>query len=278
MSAGSRALQLPCIPDDWDSLPSSVAKEVWFSCSPLLRQYGIIIFGDADYLRAPYPPRLTPRNAFHPEDQEDFIHRVSKSPRRILQFSFYTPTSYIGLDDRGRNVFIKAVKASLDEWRTIQYLSTTKHPWNRTVPRVSLITADKWVFIVQAYWGSLWDRPPWDSVSTRLRMARQLIEGLCFMHMHGVAHGDLHPGNIVCNHEDIQPPHTIWASGTAQPAFQSTFDYQLAFIDFECAVRFPLDAQSHTIKCESAPPIPFAPPECKADIEYDMFAADVYSI
>lgn len=89
---------------------------------------------------------------------------------------------------------------------------------------------------------------------------------------------DLHPGNIVCNHEDIHPPHTRWTSGTAQPAFQSTFDYQSAFIDFESAVRFPLDGHSHVSKCESAPPIPFAPPECKPDIEYDMFAADVYSL
>jgi hypothetical protein len=82
------------------------------------------------------------------------------------------------VDNRGRNVFVKAVDASSDEWRIIQYLSTKSaclDPWNQTIPRVFLIHTDKWVFIIQAYWGSLWAYPPWDSVATRLKMARQLV-------------------------------------------------------------------------------------------------------
>ncbi|KAJ7833685.1 hypothetical protein B0H14DRAFT_2591293 [Mycena olivaceomarginata] len=164
-----------------------------------------------------------------------------------------------------------------------------------------------------AYWGSLWDCPPWDSIPTRphigqavnrgkclsfgqhdIRLFGGCTKGLCFMHMHGIAHCDLHPGNVVCNHEDLHPPHTRWPPGTTQPAFQNTFNFQLAFIDFEAATRFPTQAQSHVGQLESAPPSPFSAPECQPAceeseteecatqeceiVEYDMFAADVYSL
>ncbi|KAJ7808020.1 kinase-like domain-containing protein [Mycena olivaceomarginata] len=290
-------VQVPAIADDWAMLGRDEAKAVWFACSAFLHQYGIILFGDPRYDLVPAAPRDPARNAFQPNDAEDFVHRVPKSPRRLRNMTFWMPTGHVGVDARGRNIFIKAVRASSEEWRIIKYLSTganRRNSWNRTIPQVSFIPANEWIFIVQAYWGSLWDCPPWDSIPTRLILARQLIEGLCFMHMHGIAHCDLHPGNVVCNHEDLHPPHTRWPPGTTQPAFQSTFNFQLAFIDFEAATRFPTQAQSHVGKLESAPPSPFSAPECQPaceeseteecatqeceTVEYDMFAADVYSL
>ncbi|KAJ7488506.1 kinase-like domain-containing protein [Mycena galericulata] len=279
--------RIPAIPDDWATLGSDEADAVWLACSDFLLQFGIILFGNPRYHQLPAPPRHAPRNPFQPNDDEDFVHRVPKSPRRLRNMSFCMATGYVGLDRRGRNIFIKAVRASSEEWRIIKYLSTRtnrQNSWNRTIPQVSFIPAKEWIFIVQAYWGSLWDCPPWDSIPTRLIMAKQLIEGLCFMHTHGIAHCDLHPGNVVCNHEDLHPPHTRWPNGTVQPAFQSTFDFQLAFIDFEAATRFPTRAQNHVGKLESAPPSPFAAPECQPpseecdSVQYDMFAADVYSL
>ncbi|KAJ7434816.1 kinase-like domain-containing protein [Mycena galericulata] len=268
---------VPSIPDDWDELPSDRATQVWLSCAHFLRQNGIIIFGHHNYFSVPGPPHPPPSSPFDPSDKEDFVHRVERSPRRVRHFVLQTPVTCIGLDNLGRNVFIKAVRASSTEWSIIKALSTSpRNSWNRTIPCVSIIHAKKWVFIVQAAWGTMWDHPQWDSVSTRLRMARQLIEGLCFMHTEGVAHGDLHPGNIVCNHEDIHPAHTRWPSGKPQPAFQSTFDYQLAFIDFEFAVRFT--AQNHIREFEQGPPDAFRPPECSDDAKYDVLAADIYSL
>jgi hypothetical protein len=74
------------VPDDWNSLPRPRAEEVWLSCAPFLHQCGIIIFGDPGYLQAPPPPKLPPSNAFDPSDEEDFVHRVEQSPRRVDHF------------------------------------------------------------------------------------------------------------------------------------------------------------------------------------------------
>jgi hypothetical protein len=71
--------------------------------------------------------------------------------------------------------------------------------------------AGEWVFIVQAAWSPLWDFPPFDTLQTRLEMARQVLEvifeffssdslpdpfsmklsvkGLAFMHENGIGHG-----------------------------------------------------------------------------------------
>jgi serine/threonine protein kinase len=93
---------------------------------------------------------------------------------------------------------------------------------------------------------------------------------------------DLHPDNILCNHEDR---HRVaqhkWEPGMTQPPFQSTFDCQLAFIDFGSAIRFPPNVSDHIVRNrDCAPPVSFRapeqPPNCHGP--YDIFAADVYSL
>ncbi|KAJ7831386.1 hypothetical protein B0H14DRAFT_2592698 [Mycena olivaceomarginata] len=177
----------PPIPDDWNSLARPRAEEA----SP--------------------PPKLPPSNAFDPSDkdsEEDFVHRVEQSPRWVDHFVPTTPTSYIDMDNRGRNVFVKAVGTSSDEWRIIQYLSTKSTSGLHRPGVLGILVGVSAV-----------------GRATHIRLQ------------------DLHPGNIVCNHEDTHPGHTICPVGTAQPAFQSTFDYQLAFIDFEAATRPPIDTR-----------------------------------
>jgi hypothetical protein len=96
----------------------------------------------------------------------------------------------------------------------MQFLSTGPlrvDPRNHTIPHVRILTSGDWVFIVQATWSPYWDDPPFDTLQTRLEMARQLLEvlrvffyqvtcflnhpvyiilkGLVFMHENGVGHG-----------------------------------------------------------------------------------------
>ncbi|KAJ6476852.1 kinase-like domain-containing protein [Mycena sanguinolenta] len=126
--------------------------------------------------------------------------------------------------------------------------------------------------ILQACWGTSAFSPPWDSLRTRLYLARQLLQGLTYMHKKGVAHGDVHPENIVCNHEDVR--FSI-KSGTK---FQSLFDFQLAFIDFENSVRVPAGSlQALAPVGAIRPPEPFAAPELVSSSHVDFFAADVFS-
>lgn len=62
--------------------------------------------------------------------------------------------------------------------------------------------------------------------------------------------------------------------------FHSTFDFQLAFIDFGSAVHFPLNASNHII-CDRdcVPPVSFGAPEQPPNCHdpYDIFSVDVYS-
>ncbi|KAF8194807.1 kinase-like domain-containing protein [Mycena galopus ATCC 62051] len=126
--------------------------------------------------------------------------------------------------------------------------------------------------ILQACWGAGAFSPPWDSFRTRLYLARQLLQGLTYMHMKGVAHGDVHPDNIVCNHEDIR------FSIKSGAQFQSLFDFQLAFIDFENSVRVPVGSlQAYAPVGEIRPPEPFAAPELVSNSHVDFFAADAFS-
>ncbi|KAJ7793740.1 hypothetical protein B0H14DRAFT_2622560 [Mycena olivaceomarginata] len=197
----------------------------------------------------------------------------------------------------GEKHFIKAVRASSEEWRIIKYLSTganRRNSWNRILG-VLVGLSSVGFYSDETHIGQAVNRGKCLSFGQHdIRLFGGCTKGLCFMHMHGIAHCDLHPGNVVCNHEDLHPPHTRWPPGTTQPAFQNTFNFQLAFIDFEAATRFPTQAQSHVGQLESAPPSPFSAPECQPAceeseteecatqeceiVEYDMFAADVYSL
>jgi hypothetical protein len=53
---------------------------------------------------------------------------------------------------------------------------------NHTIPHVRILVAGEWVFIVQAAWSPYWDLPPFDTLQTRLEMARQVLEVIfsCF--------------------------------------------------------------------------------------------------
>jgi hypothetical protein len=100
---------------------------------------------------------------------------------------------------------------------------------------------------------------------------------------------DIHTGNIVFNHSNRRPPeiHTSEQNTLIIP-FHSTFDCRMAFIDFECAVHFPVEngVESKFLRPNRVPPDHTAAPEqLKArdggnseGYGYDMFAADVFNL
>ncbi|KAK6977950.1 kinase-like domain-containing protein [Favolaschia claudopus] len=259
------------IPDNWAQLSIEQAKGVWDLCVPFLRQHGIILFGYPGYRSAPLPPRSNPRDAFHPSNYEDFVNRLpSPMYPRVTIYTPYSAITYAGIDAQGRNIFIKVVPQSSNEWRIIQYLSKIKHAWNHTIPLLSLLRAGKWVFIIQPLWDFGWDLPPCDTAGARLRMAKQLIEGLCFMHMCGVAHNDIHDRNILINHDNSRPLSLV--------GFRDSFKCQLAFIDFEFSFRFPKGSRNSVAPAQCMTPPNFCPPERVLHVPTDMFAGDVYSL
>jgi hypothetical protein len=68
-------------------------------------------------------------------------------------------------------------------------------------------------------------------------------------------------------------------SDTPIVPFHSTFDFRMAFIDFECAVQFERGAQP-LVRPNMVPPSHTAAPEQlkEGEEKYDMFSADVFNL
>ncbi len=201
-----------------------------------------------------------------------------------ISFRLQLPIGYFALDCQCHYIYIKVVPLSSSEWQIIQFLSTDPlraDIRNHTILNMSIIPAGEWVFFVQAFWYDNWVLPPFDTVNSRLKMSRQLLEGLAFMHEHGIGHGDIHPGNLLWNHDGtrgngvscfVEPGHI------AVP-FQSTFDVRFAFIDFGFLVRFDPGDTKHLAEPGHCPPDEFAAPEqFRTGEQYDLFALDVYNL
>ena len=67
------------------------------------------------------------------------------------------------------------------------------NPANHTIPQavVSILYhhAGETVFIVQAKWGAEWLWPRLETMDEHYLVAHQLLEGLAFIHLHGIEHG-----------------------------------------------------------------------------------------
>jgi len=191
---------------------------------------------------------------------------------------------YLAADSCCRNVFLEVVPTESPTFRILHLLSTNPlraDPRNHTIPCVKFIPAGHWTFISQACWGDTWSWPFFDSMNTRLEMARQLIEGVAFMHENQIGHGDIHTGNILFNHSNSRPKEMVSSGELNTPIvpFHSTFDFRMAFIDFECAVHFQRGIEP-LVRPNMVPPSHTAAPEQLKEGEetYDMFSADVFNL
>ncbi|KAJ7093370.1 kinase-like domain-containing protein [Mycena belliarum] len=102
---------------------------------------------------------------------------------------------------------------------------------NHTIPILDKIVTDDWTFIVMPYWPrSVQTCIPWEVEDYFSRLI-QALEGLCFMHRHGIVHRDISVGNMLLNVHSSVPG--VYSSFAAR-------NIALAFIDFGCAVRFPV--------------------------------------
>lgn len=84
------------------------------------------------------------------------------------------------------------------------------------------------------------------------------------MHKQRIAHLDIHSSNILANHVTNKP----------RTPFLRSFDFRLAYIDFEFSVRVP--RENPLVDVRALPPTYLGLPEVKArNSHVDPFAADV---
>jgi len=104
------------------------------------------------------------------------------------------PLCRMGVDSLGREVYIKVVQRKSHEWQIMEFLgSPMMRPdcTNHTIPIVSILCHHdgETVFIVQAKWGTDWYSSSIETMKELYAVTHQLLEGLAFMHRHGVGHG-----------------------------------------------------------------------------------------
>ncbi|KAJ7817047.1 armadillo-type protein [Mycena olivaceomarginata] len=105
----------------------------------------------------------------------------------------------------------------------------------------------------------------------------KLLEGLWFMHIHCIAHGDIHPKNILWNHETKRPRNVSRPTTTRKSPFHSRFDFRMAYIDFGCSMKFT-PGNRYLMNSGLRPPSEWAAPEQLHAEPYDVCAADVYML
>ncbi|KAJ7820825.1 kinase-like domain-containing protein [Mycena olivaceomarginata] len=103
-------------------------------------------------------------------------------------------------------------------------------PDNHTIPILDKIVTEEWTFIVMPYWPRPVHACIPAEVEDHFNRLTQALEGLSFMHRHGVIHRDISVGNMLLNvHYGV-------------PGVYSSFTRRgiaLAYIDLGCASRFP---------------------------------------
>ncbi|KIJ49236.1 hypothetical protein M422DRAFT_777720 [Sphaerobolus stellatus SS14] len=270
-------------PCNWLDLEEEDALKIWQHYEDFLFKHGYHIMGSSMYntlgtgvTKIP-PPAADP---FHPNDTEAFIHYYHpKDLRSTRTFSTWQPSVDIcfGIDGFQRQVVFKAVlhqSTELEVLRLLNSPSLRANKCNRVIPVLSFLKTHDFVIIVMPGWGFSWDAPPCGNMTTRGEMAIKFTECLEWLHQLGIAHGDIHPRNILISHADSRN----W-SALPENDFRQTSNIEYAFIDLGSAHIFTPGTPPIATPI-TTPPSPIHAPEQDAEgtKPIDVFAADVYNL
>jgi hypothetical protein len=139
------------------------------------------------------------------EDEDGWapLNRVKQSSTlsvdlELMRYIQLKPTMRRAVQSKGTEVVLKPLYPSSHELQILQHLHSIKSPYNHTIPLFAALEMNVGTFIV------LPDATPLDIGfkygmfrNNALDFSRQLVEGVAFLHFHGIAHLDIKPQNIV---------------------------------------------------------------------------------
>ncbi|KAJ6626384.1 hypothetical protein B0H10DRAFT_534680 [Mycena sp. CBHHK59/15] len=142
-------------------------------------------------------------------------------------------------------------------------------------PVLNFLETPFFVNVVMPAWGFDCNWPPCANMKTRGEMSIKLTECLQFLHENGIAHGDIHPHNILLSHADRRD----FDQAAPEREFRLTCDVEYAFIDLGSACLFGPGPRPN-VPPVTVPVQSIHAPEQKEDGEepIDVFAADVYTL
>ncbi|GBE83928.1 hypothetical protein SCP_0509870 [Sparassis crispa] len=231
-----------------------------------------------------------------------FTVPISATPPALESFGLYGDRSnfvssfspfaqlFAARDRLNRDVVIKVISKGTEganERRTLELLNSEplrSDPANTTVPVLDFLEYEDYCFAVMPCCGSS-SSYPFLYASECLDFAEQLLEALCFLHKHRIAHLDISFENVVVNHHGKMPKKytydqdrkglKIWPP----LEWRSTFPVRYYLLDFGISVHFPED-----LPLSRCTILPFPQgrmhraPETLGKKAFNPFAADVYQI
>ncbi|KAF7314765.1 Protein kinase domain-containing protein [Mycena kentingensis (nom. inval.)] len=193
------------------------------------------------------------RDPFNPKSGEGFLNYLGgmegdeDANRRggIHQTTgWLTPAATLKMayDAQDRICALKALHStrSATELSLLTFLNSPKlrtDPANHTIPLLDSgkpLATQEWSFAAMPYWPrSVQVCVMWE-VDDYFERLGQALEGLAFMHRHGIVHRDISPTNLLLN------LHTPSAARDVYTPL-ARLRIKLAYIDFGCAARYPAD-------------------------------------
>ncbi|KAI0676773.1 kinase-like domain-containing protein [Trametes maxima] len=188
----------------------------------------------------------------------------------------------------GTLVYLKKVPSSSHELEILSYLSSEEmrhDPRNHCVPLLDVLqdhSDPSTVFMVMPFLRYI-DSPQFETVDDTLECLDQVLEGLVFIHDHGVAHRDCAFKNIMMDASSLYPQgfHPVSqtklpdVSDTAPTLSRSAAPVRYYFIDFGISTRFTPNSSRLVL---GAMGLDQEPPELSEDVPYDPFKLDIFLI
>ncbi|KAI0643711.1 hypothetical protein C8Q79DRAFT_1120662 [Trametes meyenii] len=189
----------------------------------------------------------------------------------------------------GKLIYLKKIRVDSDELELLRFLSSpemVQDPHNHCVRLLDIIYDPDEIgfcFVVMPYLRWI-DCPPFEYVEDMLECGEQILEGLVFLHDHGVAHRDCAYKNIMMDATAMYPKgfHPIREgflpdnSGQAPVLHRIDVPIKYYFIDFGISTRFSVNQQPRLVLGTQG--LDDEVPELSDTVPYDPFRTDVFII
>ncbi|CAL1712372.1 unnamed protein product [Somion occarium] len=183
-------------------------------------------------------------------------------------------------------VLIKVVDNGGDEIETARYLSSpelVRNPANHCVPIMDFFLDplnSSQTLMVMPYLRPF-DDPEFGTIGEVVDFLKQTLEGLFFMHSHGVAHRDCAAGNIMMDgrplyphgHHPVRLDYAPDAIHDVHPLSRIDNPVKYYFIDFGISSRFRDGEAPYVLGTEGRDK---DPPELSLHTPYNAFMLDMY--
>ncbi|KAF7339015.1 Protein kinase domain-containing protein [Mycena venus] len=242
---------------DLDNNTAHLVDEPWRYFEPFLASRGYTLcwkYYSREKPETPIRPRAlkypVAQDPFRPRSREGFVHLFDNTDQSANQTGIHQTTGWLtqcaslkmAYDAQDRVCALKALHNSRSraEIDIITFLNSPKMRAcadNHTIPLLDKVVTEEWTFIVMPYWPrSVQTCIPWEVEDYFNRLA-QALEGLAFMHRHGIVHRDISIGNMLLNvHYGVPGVYSSFARR----------NIALAYIDLGCACRFPAGSDPAT--------------------------------